>query len=75
MPPATRPHISSRTRRGRFQLKRITISKRLRAKLKKVKLQLERRRHWTILPHKGAGLAAWCAGTWATTQCPATAER
>lgn len=54
-------HISSRTRRGRFQLKRITISKRLRAKLKEVKLQLERRRHWTI-PAQGRWLGSVVRG-------------
>jgi len=49
-------HICGKTREGRFKLKRITISKRLRAKLAEVKGQLKRRRHQPI-PEQGRWLA------------------
>jgi RNA-directed DNA polymerase len=42
-------HICARTRAGRFQVKRITISKRMRAKLAEVKDQIRQRRHDPIL--------------------------
>jgi hypothetical protein len=42
-------HICARTRNGRFMLKRITISKRMRAKLREVKEELARRRHQPVL--------------------------
>jgi hypothetical protein len=42
---------------GRFKLKRITVSKRLRAKLAEVKDQLKRRRHQPI-PEEGRWLAS-----------------
>ena len=54
-------HICARTRDGRFFLKRITISKRKRAKLKQVKDQLKRRRH-EPLPVQGAWLASVVRG-------------
>jgi group II intron reverse transcriptase/maturase len=54
-------HICAKTRDGRFFLKRITISKRKRAKLKQVKDQLKRRRH-EPLPVQGAWLAAVVRG-------------
>jgi group II intron reverse transcriptase/maturase len=38
-------HISGKDRSGRFQVKRITIAKRMRAKLKEVKAELVRRMH------------------------------
>jgi hypothetical protein len=50
-------HICAKTRDGRFLLKRITISKRKRAKLKEVKDQLQRRRHQP-LPEQGRWLAS-----------------
>jgi group II intron reverse transcriptase/maturase len=54
-------HICARTLDGRFFLKRITISKRKRAKLKQVKDQLKRRRH-EPLPVQGAWLASVVRG-------------
>ncbi|MCA1705505.1 MAG: group II intron reverse transcriptase/maturase, partial [Actinobacteria bacterium] len=54
-------HICARTLDGRFLLKRITISKRKRAKLKEVKDQLKRRRHQP-LPVQGAWLASVVRG-------------
>src|SRR6266540_3184331 len=41
-------HICAKTRNGRFWLRRITISKRMRAKLREVNDQLRRRRHQPI---------------------------
>ena len=49
-------HICGKTRKGRFWLRRITISKRMRAKLAEVNDQLKRRRHWSI-PEQGQWLA------------------
>ncbi|MGH9433120.1 MAG: group II intron reverse transcriptase/maturase, partial [Terriglobia bacterium] len=43
-------HICARSRNGRFWLRRITISKRMRAKLKEVKDQLTRRMHLSAHP-------------------------
>lgn len=54
-------HVCAKTSDGRFFLKRITISKRKRAKLKKVKDQLKRRRH-APLPVQGAWLASVVRG-------------
>ena len=54
-------HICAKTQDGRFFLKRITISKRKRAKLKQVKDQLKRRRHEPI-PVQGAWLASVVRG-------------
>jgi len=54
-------HICAKTRDGRFFLKRITISKRKRAKLKQVKDQLKRRLHEPI-PVQGAWLASVVRG-------------
>src|ERR1035441_4171749 len=45
-------HICGKARNGRFQLKRITDSKRLRAKLHKVKTECRRRMHLPI-PEQG----------------------
>ena len=44
--------ICATTKNGRFRLKRITISKRMRAKLKQVKTELRRRRHRPV-PEQG----------------------
>jgi RNA-directed DNA polymerase len=41
-------HICSKTRNGRFLLKRITVAGRMRAKLSEINLQLKRRRHLPI---------------------------
>jgi hypothetical protein len=38
-------HICSKTRNGRFMLKRITVAGRMQAKLSEINLQLKRRRH------------------------------
>ena len=54
-------HVCGKTRDGRFWLRRITIKKRLRAKLKQVKAELRRRRHWPI-PEQGRWLASVLRG-------------
>ena len=54
-------HICARMRDGRFWVRRITISKRMRAKLREVKDQLKRRRHQPI-PEQGRWLASVVRG-------------
>jgi RNA-directed DNA polymerase len=54
-------HICAKTRNGKFQLRRITISKRMQAKLHEVKDQLRRRRHQPI-PVQGRWLASVVRG-------------
>jgi group II intron reverse transcriptase/maturase len=54
-------HICARMRDGRFWVRRITISKRMRAKLREVKDQLKRRRHQPI-PEQGRWLASVVQG-------------
>ena len=54
-------HVCGKTRDGRFWLRRITIKKRMRAKLKLVNAELRRRRHWPI-PEQGRWLASVLRG-------------
>jgi RNA-directed DNA polymerase len=54
-------HICAKTRSGHFKLQRVTISKRMRAKLAEVKDQLKRRRHLPI-PEQGRWLASVVRG-------------
>src|SRR6266550_2077749 len=54
-------HICARSKTGWFWLKRITISKRMRAKLREVKDQLKRRRHQPI-PVQGQWLRSVLQG-------------
>jgi group II intron reverse transcriptase/maturase len=54
-------HICGKTKDGRFWLRRVTIKKRMRAKLKQVKAELRRRRHWPI-PEQGRWLASVLRG-------------
>jgi group II intron reverse transcriptase/maturase len=54
-------HICGKGKNGSFWLKRITIAKRLRAKLKQVKDQLKRRRHLPV-PEQGRWLASVVRG-------------
>lgn len=54
-------HISGKTKKGGFWLRRITISKRMRAKLAEVKLQLQRRAHLPI-PEQGRWLGSVVGG-------------
>jgi group II intron reverse transcriptase/maturase len=54
-------HICARMRDGRFWVRRITVAKRMRAKLREVKDQLKRRRHQPI-PEQGQWLASVVRG-------------
>jgi len=54
-------HICAKTKTGRFRVRRITISKRMRAKLREVKDQLRRRRHQPV-PMQGEWLASVVRG-------------
>ncbi|MCA1699329.1 MAG: group II intron reverse transcriptase/maturase, partial [Actinobacteria bacterium] len=54
-------HICAKARNGRFMLKRVTISKRMRAKLHEVRDQLHRGRHQPI-PDQGRWLASVVRG-------------
>jgi group II intron reverse transcriptase/maturase len=54
-------HICARMRDGRFWVRRITISKRMRAKLREVKDQLKQRRYLPI-PEQGRWLASVVRG-------------
>ena len=54
-------HICGKTRDGRFWLRRITIQRRMRAKLKRVKTELRRRRHLPV-PEQGRWLASVVRG-------------
>ena len=54
-------HMCATTRNGRFMLKRTTIAKRMRAKLREVKTELMRRRHRSI-PEQGRWLASVVRG-------------
>jgi RNA-directed DNA polymerase len=54
-------HICAKTKTGRFKLKRITDSKRMRAKLREVKTEMRRRRHLPI-PVQGRWLASVLRG-------------
>jgi RNA-directed DNA polymerase len=67
-------HICGEDRRGRFQLKRITESKRSRAKLRALRGELLRRRDQPI-PQQGVWLASVLAGMRIITACPAINER
>ena len=54
-------HLCGKTRKGRFWLRRITIAKRMRAKLSEINDQLKRRRHQPI-PEQGQWLASVVRG-------------
>ena len=62
-------HICAKDGRGRFMVKRITISKRMRAKLAEVKDELKLRRHHPI-PEQGQWLASVVRGHFAYYAVP-----
>jgi group II intron reverse transcriptase/maturase len=66
-------HICAKYRNGRFMLKRITDSKRLRAKLHKVKAECRRRMHLPI-PEQGLWLASVVRGHLAYYAVPGNIE-
>lgn len=67
-------HISGRSRRGRFQLKRHTRRDRMRAKLKEIKEELRRRMHQPI-PVQGRWLAQVVRGYFAYHAVPTNARK
>jgi RNA-directed DNA polymerase len=67
-------HICGKGRSGKFWLKRITIKKRMQAKLKAVYDELKRGRPGPF-PSKDNGWPACCEDTSPTTQCQATRTR
>ena len=66
-------HICAKSKSGRFWVKRITISKRMRAKLKAVNDQLRRRMHQPI-PAQGRWLASVVRGHMAYYAVPGNAR-
>lgn len=66
-------HICATTRNGRFTLKRITIAKRMRAKLRALNVELKRRRHLPI-PDQGRWLASVLRGHLAYYAVPGNSE-
>jgi RNA-directed DNA polymerase len=66
-------HICATTRNGRFLLKRSTIAKRMRAKLKEVNVELKRRRHLPI-PEQGRWLASVLRGHLAYYAVPTNSD-
>jgi RNA-directed DNA polymerase len=67
-------HICGTTRSGRFALKRITIAKRMRAKLAEVKAQLKRRMHDPV-PEQGRWLASVVRGHMAYYAVPGSTQQ
>jgi RNA-directed DNA polymerase len=66
-------HVCGKTKDGRFALKRITIKKRMRAKLKEVKAELKRRMHQPI-PEVGRWLASVVRGHLAYFAVPGNSQ-
>jgi group II intron reverse transcriptase/maturase len=66
-------HIGATSRNGRFWIRRITVSKRMRAKLAEVKTELRRRRYLPI-PDQGRWLAAVVRGHMAYYAVPGNAN-
>jgi RNA-directed DNA polymerase len=66
-------HCCSKTKNGRFLLKRITIAKRMRAKLREVKDELRRRRHHPI-PEQGRWLASVLRGHYGYYAVPGNSD-
>ena len=66
-------HICSKTRNGRFMLKRITVGARMRAKLREIRIELRRRRHHPI-PEQGRWLGSVVRGHMAYYAVPGNAD-
>ena len=66
-------HFCAKTRNGRFRLGRITISKRMQAKLRQIKDELVRRRHLPI-PEQGRWLASVVRGHLAYYAVPGNSD-
>ena len=66
-------HICAKSRTGRFWIRRITIAKRMRAKLAEIKVELKRRWHLPI-PEQGQWLAAVLRGHYAYYAVPGNSD-
>jgi hypothetical protein len=66
-------HVCGKNRAGRFWVRRITIAKRLRAKLAEVKSEIRRRRHLPI-PEQAQWLAAVLRGYYAYYAIPGNSD-
>jgi RNA-directed DNA polymerase len=66
-------HLCSKTKNGRFLLKRVTIAKRMQAKLREVKDELKRRRHLSI-PEQGQWLGSVLRGHYAYYAVPGNSD-
>jgi RNA-directed DNA polymerase len=66
-------HICATNRAGRFWIKRITIAKRMRAKLAEIKIELKRRWHHPI-PEQGQWLASVLRGHFAYYAVPGNSD-
>ena len=66
-------HCCSKTKNGRFMLKRITIAKRMQAKLREVREELKRRRHHPI-PEQGKWLGSVVRGHYAYYAVPGNSD-
>ncbi|MCA1700393.1 MAG: group II intron reverse transcriptase/maturase [Actinobacteria bacterium] len=66
-------HICSKTKSGRFMLKRITVAKRTQAKLSEINLELKRRRHLPI-PEQGRWLGSVVRGHLAYYAVPGNSD-
>jgi RNA-directed DNA polymerase len=66
-------HVCGKSRAGRFKLKRVTDSKRMRAKLRALKGEIERRRHQPI-PEQGEWLANVLRGHYQYYAVPENSE-
>ena len=66
-------HICSKTKNGRFMLKRITVGKRMQAKLREINIELKRRRHLPI-PEQGRWLGSVVRGHFAYYAVPGNSD-
>ena len=66
-------HICSKTRNGRFMLKRISVGARMQAKLREIRTELRRRRHHPI-PEQGRWLGSVVRGHMAYYAVPGNAD-
>jgi RNA-directed DNA polymerase len=67
-------HCCSKTKKGNFLLKRVTIAKRMRTKLHELKHELMRRRHHAI-PQQGRWLGSVLRGHYAYYAVPGNSDR
>ncbi len=67
-------HICAKTKNGRFMLKRITIAKRMRAKLREVKDELRQTPRISSIPDQGRWLASVVRGHYAYYAVPGNSD-